>query len=194
MECICWKSDFFGCGYVCVFTDYSFFIYLFIYLFWLIFVPSGKLIVVLLLCMLSVWTSRCFSCDICEPQIIKLPFEFTQAPERFQPRSLRWGRNWLGLPLPNVSRQCNLTVMCPQTACEGRILWPGGHPYHSIGLPFRCFVPISFLMSPPFFVPVQLRDPQPMLEVWLKYLSFVTLLYSLMCNKGKVISVFSVKL
>lgn len=40
---------------------------LFIFIF--IFCPSGELIVVLLLCMLSVWTSRCFSCDICEPQI-----------------------------------------------------------------------------------------------------------------------------
>lgn len=42
--------------------------YIFIFVFF-IFCPSGELMVVLLLCMLSVWTFRCFSCDICEPQI-----------------------------------------------------------------------------------------------------------------------------
>lgn len=75
---------------------------------------------------------------------------------------------------------------------DNSVAW--GTPRHSVGLPLRCFVPISFLMLSPSFVPIQLGEPQPTLEVWLKYLSFVTLLYSLMCNKGKVISVFSVKL
>lgn len=44
-------------------------LFIFYLLFIIIFCPSSELIVVLLLCMLSVWTSRCFSCDICEPQI-----------------------------------------------------------------------------------------------------------------------------
>lgn len=75
------------------------------------FCPSGELMVMLLLCMFSVWTSRCFSCDICEPQKSKLPFEFSQALGWYQSCLSGQGK------LPNTSRQLNLTAMYPQAAC-----------------------------------------------------------------------------
>lgn len=57
----------------------------------LIFCSSGELMVVLLLCMLSVYYIQVLFMWHLWATNIKLPFEFSQATGWYQPRPLRWG-------------------------------------------------------------------------------------------------------
>lgn len=58
-----------------------------------VFCVSGTLVVAWLFCMVSMWSFRCFSCDICEPHHSCPLSSVRLVPPETWARSLRWGRS-----------------------------------------------------------------------------------------------------
>ena len=82
------------------------------FIFVILFCPSSELMMVLLLCMWSVWTSRCFSCDIREPQTQSCRLNSVGLQGGVGHSLVRWERGELGLP-PAVRHELTAHPDCP---------------------------------------------------------------------------------
>lgn len=123
----------------------------------------------------------------------KVAIWFSQAPGWCRPCSVRWGRISLGLPrTAKLEQPVYPDCHVPSGSMLKTTLRPGAS-VSQCRIAVQVFCTHFFSDVVPFFCTDPAgRTPANSGSDWST--SLLWLLYSLMCNKGKVISVFSVKL